>query len=67
MSHYGNDPKSASKTTIKCNREAIDIFGRPMSGGEKVSVSPCESVANEKKVSVGPCGYVANKKTNDPV
>ena len=26
MSHYGSDPKSASKGTTKCNREAIDIF-----------------------------------------
>ena len=29
------------------NREAIDIFGRPWSGGQKVSVSPCGSVANK--------------------
>ena len=26
MSHYGSDPKAASKATIKCNREAIDSF-----------------------------------------
>jgi hypothetical protein len=26
MSHYGSDPKSASKGTTKCNREANDIF-----------------------------------------
>ncbi len=26
MSHYGSDPKAASKVTIECNRAAIDIF-----------------------------------------
>ena len=55
------------------NRAAIDIFlaGQSLprhsfsgggSDGQKVSVSPCGSVANEKKVSVSPCGSVAKNK-----
>ena len=72
MSHYGSDPKVASKATIKCNREAIDsfwparawrakAFSNGGSGGQKVSVSPCGSVANKKR-SASVCVCLAVNK-----
>jgi hypothetical protein len=47
MSDCGSEHKVISKATINVIAKRLTFFGRPSSGGQKVSVSPCGSVANK--------------------